>query len=291
MKNIYDLIRIKEWIKNIFIFLPVFFAADVEQLVYNKNIYIVFLAMCFAASSVYILNDWNDAEKDRMHPVKKNRPLASGVVKSSTAILVASLLFIAALVLSFCVNYFAFSLIIAYLLINIAYSLKLKNYPIIDVTLIASGFIIRILLGGVAGSIPVSKWFVLMTFLLALVLAMGKRRDDLIVKEKREARQIRKSLKGYNIEFINYSIILLSVIAIMCYIMYTVSPEVVARFKHDYLYITIFPVVIGFLRYLQILFVYQNTGSPTTILLKDKIIQFCVISWGFTYSILLYGWF
>jgi 4-hydroxybenzoate polyprenyltransferase len=175
-----------------------------------------------------------------------------------------------------------------YLLINLAYTYKLKQYAVIDVTIIAIGFIIRIFIGGFAGDIVISKWFILMVYLLSLTPALGKRRDDLLLQEENDfqGNTLRNSLNGYSMEFINFSISMLSIISVLCYIMYTVSPEVALRQHSDLIYLTSFPVIMGFIRYFQKAYVHKDTGSPTKLLLTDKQMQFWVFMWVATYAFL-----
>ncbi|WP_381502133.1 UbiA prenyltransferase family protein [Spirosoma flavum] len=281
------LIRPKHWIKNLFIILPFFFGQQLHQLK-NLEIYLVILAMCFMASAVYILNDWKDIEKDKIHPTKRSRPLASNSIKLHTAFILFFLLVITALSIGFYFNKTIGFLLLFYFVLNVCYSLKLKDFAIIDITIISIGFVIRIFIGGVAGNITISKWFVLMVYLLSLVLALGKRRDDLILQGKNESDSLlfRKSLNGYNVEFINFSVSSLSVIAIVCYIMYTFSYDLINRVHSEYIYLTIFPVIMGFIRYFQVIYVNNNTGSPTKLILSDGQLQFWVALWIISYTIL-----
>jgi 4-hydroxybenzoate polyprenyltransferase len=178
---------------------------------------------------------------------------------------------------------------VLYIVQNILYSYKLKDIAIVDITIISIGFLIRIFLGGVVTGIVISKWLVLMVFLMSLVLALGKRRDDLLLMESGGGSgSLRNSLSGYNVEFINNSIILLSVITLMSYLLYTVSPDVISRVHSDLLYLTVIPVLVGFLRYLQLVLVFKNSGSPTQILLKDLFIQITVVAWIAIYCIIVY---
>jgi decaprenyl-phosphate phosphoribosyltransferase len=162
---------------------------------------------------------------------------------------------------------------------NLLYSFKLKHYAIVDITIIALGFIIRIMVGGVATNIHLSKWLVLMTFLLAVFLALAKRRDDLIILEN-SGKSLRKSLDGYNLVFVNHSMVFISSVIVVAYIMYTISDEVVLRIKNDYFYITSFFVLLGILRYLQITYVENNSGSPSKILLKDPFTIINLMLWA-----------
>jgi 4-hydroxybenzoate polyprenyltransferase len=175
----------------------------------------------------------------------------------------------------------------AYLFLNLAYSLSLKHVAIIDVVCIATGFVLRVFAGGAAAEVQVSHWLVLMVFLLAIFLALAKRRDDLVLNSQGH-NNIRRSLHNYNLDFVSHSMVAMTSITIVSYILYTVSPEVVEKHGTNNLYLTTFWVVIGFLRYMQITFVDQKSGSPTIILLKDAFMQVIIVLWLTTYYLLLY---
>ena len=170
---------------------------------------------------------------------------------------------------------------------NMAYCLKLKQYAIIDVSIIAIGFVMRVLIGGFAADIWVSQWLVLMTFLLALFLALTKRSDDFSIYEQ-TGNKPRVSITGYNKEFINEAIAIVSAIMMVCYIMYTMSEDVIARMGSKYLYLTSGWVFVGLLRYMQKTIVYCESGSPTKSLVKDHFIQFCILGWLASFFVIIY---
>ena len=174
-----------------------------------------------------------------------------------------------------------------YILMNIAYCIKLKQKAIVDVFIIAVGFVFRLLVGGFATGIWVSHWIILMTFLLALFLAFAKRRDDIVMFEETGVKA-RQNVDRYNVVFMNQAIGIVASITIVCYIMYTVSVEVIERFNSQYLYITSIFVLAGIIRYLQVTIVDVKSGSPTKVLLKDRFIQLCIVGWVITFSIILY---
>ena len=178
-------------------------------------------------------------------------------------------------------------IVLIYFVLNIFYSLKLKHVAILDVIIIAIGFVLRVIEGAVIAAVPLSKWIVLMTFLLSLLLAFAKRRDDVIIFEKTGIK-VRPNLSSYNLEFLNSVLSLLSAITIICYIMYTVSDEVMQRLESSYLYLTSLFVIAGILRYLQLTQVSQKSGSPTKILFRDRFIQMTVLGWVFSYFWIIY---
>lgn len=285
VKHYLQLMRIHQWVKNFFIFLPLFFAFKMDQIPLLIADVWAFIGFCFVASSIYIINDWNDIEADRLHPEKRNRPLASGAVnKKEASFLILALLTTGVVIYSLFLNQTALIILLSYFVLNIFYSLKLKHVPIIDISIVAIGFVIRIFIGGVVTDTPLSRWIVVMTFLLAIFLALGKRRDDVVIFEK-TGDKVRKNVDGYNLTFLNMSLIIVSAIMIVAYIMYTISPEVTDR-NGDNLYITSFFVFVGLFRYLQIIFVEERGGNPTSIFLKDNFIRIILVLWAVSFFII-----
>ena len=291
MKSIIKLIRPKQWIKNTFVLMPMFFGGTLFK---GNNLIegiIVFFAYSFIASSVYCFNDIIDVEADRRHPVKCNRPVASGAISMPMAYGLMFLMFalsMAMLLLLPSETYLKVTaILLAYYVLNMAYCAKLKDYAIIDVCIIAFGFVLRLLAGGFATGIVLSKWIVLMTFLLTLFLSFAKRRDDVLrMNETGEAP--RKNTIRYNLTFINEAITITAGVTLVCYIMYTVSPEVVQNFHTDYLYLTSIFVLVGLLRYIQIAVVDKKSGDPTKVILRDTFTQLVVLAWGLAFLVIIY---
>lgn len=288
MYSFIKLIRIKEWIKNLFLFIPIFFAGNLFDFVQLLKIGIGALAFSFVASGIYILNDYKDVELDRLHPKKKLRPLASGAVKKEMALALMICLMVAGLVMSFLINVNFFYLLLVYFILNIFYSNGLKNIAILDLFIVAFGFSLRVYSGGVIADVPVTHWLSIMILLLALFLITAKRRDDLVIHSA-TGEVVRKSSQAYNLEFINSCLTLLSAVIIVAYIMYTLSPEVTQRFESDYLFSTTIFVIAGIMRYLQITFVEGDSGSPTSVLYKDKFIMATVLGWVITFYVIIYA--
>jgi 4-hydroxybenzoate polyprenyltransferase len=287
MIKYFFLLRVHHWSKNAFLFIPAFFAGILTDVGTFFLLVKGFLAFSLVASAVYIFNDYRDRESDRNHPIKKNRPLASGKVSELSAIVLMVLLAAIGIAGGFYLNaLFAYGLL-GYLTINILYSAGLKNVPLLDTMLISSGFLIRTLAGGWLAAVAVSQWLVIMVFLLSFFLAMAKRRDDLVLFQRGQA-PLRHSSKKYTIEFVNTILALLSGVIIVSYIMYTISDDVVQRLHTDYLYVTSFFVFAGILRFLQITMVDQKSGSPTRILLTDLFIQITLVGWIISYIIIIY---
>jgi 4-hydroxybenzoate polyprenyltransferase len=286
MENFLRLIRVHQWVKNLFLYVPAFFGG----VLLNQDILLIltvgFFAFSFVASAVYILNDYKDIEKDKLHPEKKDRPLASGAINKKQALIIFIIMLLVGLSIAYFLNIYFFLITAFYFIMNIAYTLKLKDTPIIDVSIISTGFLLRIFSGGVISGVIVSKWLIILTFLLAMLLALAKRRSE--YKVFLTGKNIRKSIKGYNIEFINVSMVMMASVTVVSYIMYTVSTEVIQRIGNDYIYITSFFVILGIMRYLQLTLVYDRSGSPTKVLLKDRMTQVLILGWILVFAILLY---
>lgn len=282
------LIRPKQWIKNGFIFMPLFFGGELFNTDALLAGVIAFFAYSFAASSIYCFNDIYDVEADRRHPVKCHRPIASGAVSVKQAYgLMILMLMLSIGFSSLLDDWKTMGIILFYWCLNLGYCAKFKQYAIIDVCIVAFGFVLRLLAGGVATGVVLSKWIVLMTFLITLFMSFAKRRDDVIRMEK-TGEAPRKNTSRYNLTFINQAITITASVTLVCYIMYTVSPEVLEHFHTDKLYLTTVFVLVGLLRYIQIAVVDQQSGDPTKILLRDRITQVIVVAWLAAFLFLIY---
>ncbi len=266
--------------------MPIFFAAKVADQELLFRVVIAFFAFCFMASSVYVINDYVDIESDQQHPQKKNRPLASGLISKNFALIIAFTLVVIGLGLGWFIAIHLFYILAIYFIINLAYSAYLKRIAVLDVCIIGFGFLLRIFAGGVAAMAPISHWLIVLTFLLALILGLGKRRGEYILQKGNFSS--RSVLNQYNLPFIDSAITFLSAITVVAYLMYTISDEVVERIGSNHIYFTTLFVVVGMLRYLQLTFVYQQTESPTSVLWKDRFIQLVLLAWGATFAYLLY---
>ncbi|MDY3548515.1 UbiA prenyltransferase family protein [Riemerella anatipestifer] len=284
MKKYLNLLRVEQWVKNLFIFVPLFFSGKILEIDLFYLSFFAFLIFSLTASSIYIINDYMDIDSDRQHPEKKNRPLASGAISKATAqILFGGLILsiLAGLWIGLSVfnigNIWKFgSIILFYFVMNLAYTFKLKHIAILDITIIAIGFVLRVLAGGYITGLIITQWAILLTFVLALVLAIGKRRGELVNAQL--TGKTRKALDGYNIQFADIALSISCALAIVCYLMFTLSPEVQARF-HPRVFYTVVFVLFAFLRYLQQTLVYNRTESPTKIVYKDRYIQITLVLW------------
>ena len=286
-----QLLRPLQWIKNGFVFAPAFFSTNLLKPEFFWPTLVVFVSFCFISSAIYCFNDLRDVEADRLHPKKCKRPIASGAVSIKGGYIMMLLCTIGALLLIPIAQRpntpYLYIIIGGYWLMNIAYCLKLKQYAILDVTIIAIGFVMRILAGGLATDIWISHWLVLMTFLVTLFLALSKRNDDYRIYEQTGTKP-RVSITGYNKTFINEATAIIASVTMVCYIMYTMSPEVIERMGTRYVYLTSGWVLAGLLRYLQNMIVYGLSGSPTKSLVKDHFIQICIIGWIASFFAIIY---
>ena len=290
MKKTLLLIRPQQWIKNGFVLIPMFFGGRLLNADDVIASVVTFFAFSFAASAIYCFNDIVDVDADRRHPVKCHRPIASGAVSVPTAYaLMAVLALLSALLLFFLPQRAGETagIVAFYFLLNMAYCIWLKRHAIIDVCTVAFGFVLRILAGGMACDVAVSNWLVLMTFLLALFLSFAKRRDD-VLRMNETGEPPRRNTIRYNLTFVNQAITITGTVTLVCYIMYTVSPEVVSRFHAPYLYLTSIFVLAGLLRYMQLTVVDEVSGDPTKILLRDRFTQAIVVAWIMAFLLIIY---
>ncbi|MCM1348348.1 MAG: UbiA prenyltransferase family protein [Firmicutes bacterium] len=277
--------------KNLFVGLPMFFSARLTDAPTWYATLIAFVAFCLVSSAVYCINDVVDVKYDRMHPIKKNRPVASGAIKRSTAISMACTLAILGLglpsVLLGVNGVYTACVCGTYLIINLAYSLWLKRVAILDVALIALGFVLRVAAGALACDIWISPWIVCLTFLLTLMLALAKRRSEvaLCVETGVESRG---NISDYSLKFLDPALAMLAAITTVSYIIYTVTPEVQQRFSSEYVYITALFVILGLLRYLQLTLQTKQASDPTKLMLSDHFIQGCLLAWGATFLFIIY---
>lgn len=294
MKEILVLLRPHQWLKNLFIFTPVFFNGRILEQDYFLPAIVMFLTYCLTASGIYCFNDIYDVEADRIHPKKRFRPIASGAVSKT----VGYMMMVACIAISFMVvscydwpvesaRMRIYGVLVFYVIMNIAYCVYLKQKPIVDVFIIAIGFVLRIFVGGFATGVMLSHWLVLMTFLLALFLAFAKRRDDVVMFEE-TGKIARKNIVRYNLSFMNQTIGIVASVTMVCYIMYTVSIEVMERFHSSYVYMTSIFVLAGIIRYLQVTIVDVRSGSPTKVLMHDRFIQACIICWILAFVLIIY---
>lgn len=286
--NVFTLIRINQWIKNAFVFLPIFFDQQFTSFSALLDGGIAFLGFSLIASAIYCFNDYIDVDFDKNHPEKKHRPIASGAIKKQQAIIYMLLLLLSSILITYCFNGMKLTyVVLIYFVLNILYTLILKKIIIIDVITIASSFVLRIVAGGVAASIVLSYWIVVMVFLLALFLALAKRRDEVLIY-KETGTKVRSNIEKYSLPLINTILIIIVVIITGAYILYTLSPSIIAQFESKYIYITSIFVILGFYRYYKLIQQRVSYANPTKILLSDLKMQFIVFGWLVCFYVLIY---
>lgn len=286
LRDALQLIRFEHWVKNLFVFLPAFFAARLTEWDVLQNALLAFAAFSAVSSGVYVLNDWVDAPQDRNHPDKQNRPIARGAIRRREAFLLLAVTSATGFALAAFLNSTVLLICALYAGINALYTFALKHIAIVDISLIGMGFLLRVLAGGAATGIEVSHWLIVMTFLLALILGLAKRRGEYIVAMR--GHSFRKALEGYNLPFLDAAMVVCSTVAIVAYLMYCFSPEVTERIGSDRIYYTAFFVITGILRYLQLTLVLGRTESPTRALLHDAFLQWTLLGWIGAFVWLLY---
>jgi 4-hydroxybenzoate polyprenyltransferase len=280
------LLRPHQWVKNLFIAAPLFFTPDRVSLEAALAVLAGTVAFCAVSSAAYIMNDYLDREADRRHPTKRKRPLAAGTVAPGAALGLMAGLMVGGLTGAAMLSLDFAAIVLAYLALNIAYSLYLKRLSIIDVMAVALGFVLRVYAGGAIVDVTPTVWIIACAMLLALFLALAKRRDDLIMGLGDEHRE---SLKGYSRRFLDTALAIVLGALLVSYLLYTTDPVNMAHLGSEWLFLTTPFVVAGVLRYLQITLVEERSGSPTKVVLKDRFLRTAVLAWVATFAWLIYG--
>lgn len=271
--------RIKSWLKNVFVFFPIIFSLELFEEGRFVQTVILALAFCLVSSAIYIFNDISDVENDRNHAVKKNRPIASGQISVPRAWILLICLLAAGLWLAFSVNSFSFLLILAYVVINILYSKWLKTKVIIDCFCIAAGFVLRVMVGGTIVSGGVSGWMFLTVVSLSLFMAFGKRRGEL---RNYRADKTRDVLESYEINFLNGIVFMCAGLTMVFYSLWSIFQ------KADLVY-TVPVVLFIVIRYLLLVFSGDSEADPTTLILSDKTLLVSCGLCALIMLVLLYG--
>ncbi|MBI5024572.1 MAG: decaprenyl-phosphate phosphoribosyltransferase [Candidatus Omnitrophica bacterium] len=287
IKFLCDLLRVKQWVKNAFIFFPLIFSGKLFLPVPVVNCVITFLGFCLVASGLYVFNDYLDRYKDRLHPRKAGRPLAKWEVGKPVIALLTGGLISAGLLVCWQVDPLVLAAALIYILLHLAYNFFAKKIVIIDVVFIALGFQIRIWAGAMASGVVPSVWLQMCVFLLALFLGFTKRRYELsVLKDK--APEHRSVLGHYTSYLLDQIIIICSTLAIVFYGLYTVSPDIVSRIgSHNMVYSVVF-VIYGMFRYLYLIHVKKQGDDPGEILSSDPSLLINVLLWMLFICIVLY---
>lgn len=286
--------RIHQWVKNVFIFAPMVFSLHKAQLdfITIKNNFLAFLLFGLVAGCIYVFNDCFDKKKDQLHPDKKKRPIASGDLSISAAAVEAGGILLLSLVAIFVFNLYFFYLALVYIGMNVVYSSLLKKIVILDVMVIAVGFVLRVEIGGVINDIELSRWILIITFLLAIFLGLIKRRQELInmneaVSSGNTEIQTRKTLKKYNLALLDQLISITTATTLISYIIYVVNPDIQQKFHTKYLYLTVPFVVFGIFRYLYLTYVKGKGESPAEIIFSDLPFTANAVVWVIVFIMLI----
>jgi 4-hydroxybenzoate polyprenyltransferase len=285
---IIKLVRPRQWVKNGFVFIPFLFGDKLTDLKLLTAGIIVFIAFCFASGSIYTLNDLSDIEFDRRHPEKKDRPLAAKKVSTRTAALIMVLFGSLAVVMGFWHSNKVGLVVVLFIILNIFYSMYFKNIVLLDIFCIALGFLLRIIAGIYACTVPPSKWIVIMALAIALFLAVGKRRADLLTADE-NIKNHRIVLKSYCMRTVDQMIVILAAMIIITYSLYATSDYVIDRYGTEAMIYTIPLVIYGLFRYLYVVNDKGSTGDPTKILLSDSHLFLCVLAWLVLCGTIIYG--
>ncbi len=280
-------LRPQQWVKNGFVFAALIFSRGLTDWHRTALVALAAAVFCLISSAGYLLNDVLDAPEDRMHPTKRLRPVASGRLGARTATWLAVLLALMALAGSWALDGQFFLVVVTYAGINLLYSLFLKRIMLVDVFVIAAGFVLRVLGGGVVIHVEISAWLIVCTTLLALFLALTKRRHELVLLGENAANH-RSHLANYSPYFLDQLIAVVTASTLMSYALYTLSEDVAIKFPGKRLELTIPFVLFGIFRYLYLVHQNQEGGSPTRLLLTDRVLLSVVLMWAASVIMIIY---
>jgi 4-hydroxybenzoate polyprenyltransferase len=280
-------LRVYQWSKNLILFAALLFAQEVFHVDKLLTSLLAFVVFCLAASATYLFNDLQDIEKDRSHPKKRHRPIASGALSTGAAWVMTGLLYLSAAALGLYVGPAFAGIVFAYVAMTLAYSLFLKHVIIVDVMVLALGFVFRAMAGAVAIQVEFSSWLVVCTLFLALFLGLSKRRHEMTLLED-DASAHRAVLSQYSIHYLDQLILIVAGGAIITYTIYTCSADVVARLGTDKLYLTLPFVVYGVFRYLYLVHHKTGGGDPSRTLVTDLPLLSTVFLWAAACGVILY---
>ena len=280
-------IRPQQWLKNLFIFAPLIFSENI----FNRSMFLqsllAFAVFCLLSGALYILNDLKDIEEDRLHPIKSKRPLAAGELKKRQAIAAFVILSFISLLFASLVNEEFLWVCLVYYFLQIAYSFALKHVVILDVFIVASGFFLRVIAGAVAIQVQISPWLLICTTLLALFLALSKRRHEILLLDE-EAVSHRPILKEYSPYLLDQMISVVTASTVIAYCLYTISGETIEKFGTNKLILTVPFVLYGIFRYLYLIHQKAEGGTPETLILKDRPLLFDIFLWIISAALIIY---
>ncbi|MBO5934318.1 MAG: UbiA prenyltransferase family protein [Clostridia bacterium] len=287
MKKYIRLLRLKHYIKNILIFLPVIFGKQLLDVAVLTDMLFGLVSFCAVSSAVYIFNDLCDAENDKKHPVKCNRPLANGTVTKRTAVIMFFVLLVicaAANYFACGINLFAWLMLAVYLIQNILYSVKLKQVPILDIAILASGFLLRVFYGSAIADRPVSNWLYLTVIAVSFYLVLGKRRNELVLQDENETRSV---LKYYSYNFLDKNMYICSALTIVFYSLWSVDSVTVEFFGSNAIVWTV-PVVILICMTYSFAVEKSKADDPVDVLFGNKFLLGLISLYGLSVIGIIY---
>jgi 4-hydroxybenzoate polyprenyltransferase len=288
MKSLLRLLRLPQWLKNFFIFAPLIFSKHLFEEGFFLTTVSAFFVFSFLSSAVYIINDIADRESDRLHPVKRFRPIAAGVISIAQGVLFAALLLALTAALAAPLNPKFQIAAGLYFVLNLAYSFFLKKVILVDVFIIASGFMLRVLGGAFVINVQVSHWLVLCTLFVSLFLAISKRRGELLLAQSTEGFEGRAVLREYDLNFIDQLMTVTASGMAISYALYTVAERTVMVFGTENLIFTTVFVLFGIFRYLYLVRVKKTDDNPTHLLATDPVMLLNVAGWFLTCIAIIY---
>ncbi len=286
--NYLKLVRVPQWIKNFFVFVPLLFSQHLFDKDYFTTTLFAFVVFCLASSLIYVINDIIDIEADKAHPTKKNRPLPSGLISKRSALIVAVVLTALIVILLPQFNKEFIYFVTVFVLLNLLYSFWFKHIVILDVFSIATGFSIRVLAGAVVISVPISSWLILTTMFISLFLGVMKRHSELILVAENENAPSRKVLSQYSLNFADQMATVAAAGVIICYALYTVSERTVSAFGTENLIYTTPFVVYGIFRFMYLEYISNKGDNTTKIVFSDLQLILTVLIYAFTTVSIIY---
>jgi 4-hydroxybenzoate polyprenyltransferase len=287
LRALVETLRPQQWVKNGFIFAALIFSQSLTRWDRCRQVLLAALVFCLVSSAMYILNDILDASEDRHHPTKKLRPIASGWLSPTTAAIVGAILGGSGLIAAWRLNTGFFAIVVAYLVLNVLYSAFLKHVFLLDVFIVAAGFLFRVVAGGLVIRVAISPWLIVCTTLLALFIALSKRRHELVLLGD-NAPNHRAILADYSPYFLDQLISVVTASTVVSYALYTLSPDVQSKFPGKRLEMTIPFVLFGIFRYLHLIHHGEQGGNPTRSLFTDPVLLSDVLLWAASVILIIY---
>jgi 4-hydroxybenzoate polyprenyltransferase len=289
IRGAFKIIRPSQWLKNAFLFAPLIFAKHLFDLPYIGREMLAFIGFCLVSSTIYVVNDIFDREADKLHPIKRNRPFASGAIGMPQVSIIIAILLVFIVCLVPYLNLRFWYTVVFYGLLNIAYSFGLKRVVLVDVFIIAAGFMLRVIAGVFAIEVEISSWLILCTLFVSVFLAVSKRRGELMLSSTSEAFDTRPVLKQYNLAFMDQIMTIAASGMAISYALYTVADRTVKTFKTENLIFTTVFVLFGIFRYIFLMRDRKTDDNPMHLLLSDAPMIVNIVIWFLVCVVIIYS--